>query len=90
MITSLLILEDRSDSHSLSHDDLKQVFTGMVQLWNKGHVPLLRDKLKNNLANITSDEGLLVNECDRMQSTSKQNHADVLENLRNDAYSSYV
>lgn len=90
MIIALLILEDPCNAQAMSHIDLRQSFEGMIKVWEKGHAPILRRKMKTELANITHNESILINECDKMSSKSKTAFADVLENLRNDTYSNYV
>lgn len=90
MIISLLILEDKGEAKAMSHDELKQSFEGLVKLWNAGHAPILRQKMKTGLSNITTDEGVLINECDKLESKSKTSLADIMENIRDDTYSNYV
>lgn len=90
MLLSLLILEDTSDAQAMSHEELKTAYAGLVKFWEKGHAPLLRQKMKTQLSNISRDEALLINECNKLESQSKEALADVLENLRSDTYSEYV
>lgn len=90
MLLALLILEDKRDAQAMTHQELKQAFTGLIKIWAKGHAPMLRQKIKTELANITYDEELVINECNKLESLSKTTFADVLENLRNDTYSQYA
>lgn len=90
MIISLLILEDKSNATAMGHDELRKAFKGLVELWNAGRSPHLRQKMRTELNNITNDEAVWINECDKLESMSKTSLADVLENLRNDVYSNYV
>lgn len=90
MVISLLILEDPSDAQAMSHDDLKTSYKGLVKFWEKGHAPLLRQKMKTQMSNITNDEELLINECNKLESQSKEALADVLESIRMNTYSEYV
>lgn len=90
MLLSLLILEDKSDAQAMSHEELKTAYTSLVKFWEKGHVPLLRQKMKTQMSNITHDEDIIIKGCNLLESQSKEALAEVLENLRMDTYSEYV
>lgn len=90
ILLSLLILEDTSNPEHMTHEELKQSYQGLVALWNKGHLPRVVQKRKTNLADITMEESLLFNECDKLESASKINLDNVLENLKDDTYSEYA
>ena len=90
MIISLLILEDKSSAAAMGHDELKKAFKGLVELWNAGRSPHLRQKMRTELNNISNDEAVWINECDKLESMSKISLADVMDNIRNDVYSNYV
>lgn len=90
MLIELLILDEGNEINTMTTEELTNSFNGLATIWNEGHTPERRQKRKTDLANITDEESLYFNECDKLESSSKNAIADVLENLRNDVYSNYV
>ena len=86
ILTSLLVLEDKSHPRHMNHESLKKSFKELIHCWNQGHETRITNKIKTNLANITPEEERIIIECNRLNSISKSNRKIVLENIAGNAY----
>ena len=86
LLISILVLSDPIDSDYMNVDELKNSVKHLLDMWNKRYSSEVRTKLRDNPASLTDEESRMINECNSIEKRSKTCIAQMMENLRIDAY----